>query len=116
MNLDVSSGASWVKVNTGQLGYFRSKYEAKSLKQISPDFQTKFSPEERCGLLDDIFSLAYANYTTYKDAFEFGLTLTQETHAVPWRCADSHLKTLLNLLNYASPETYGFYRVMSPLI
>ena len=111
MNLDVSRAASWIKVNTGQLGYFRVKYDSKALKQIGRDLQSNFSPEERCGLLDDIFALAYANYTSYEDAFQFALVMKRESHVVPWKCAENHLRRLLDLLNSASPDAYGYYRV-----
>ena len=112
MTLNVSRRAgSWVKVNTGQLGYFRVKYDSQALKHISRDLQSSFSPEERCGLLDDVFALAYANYTSYEDALEFGLGLKGEIYSEPWECAKTHLRKLLGLLSVASPDTYIYYVV-----
>ena len=105
------AGAAWSNVNSGATGFFRVKYDAGMLKNMARDFHTHFSPSERCMLMDDIFALAYSNYTQYSEALEFGLVMKDENHSSPWDCAGNHFFKILHLLESSHSKAYFLYLV-----
>ncbi|CAG7832765.1 unnamed protein product, partial [Allacma fusca] len=38
VDINIAKNAHWVKINTGQLGYFRVKYDSEDLRKISTEF------------------------------------------------------------------------------
>ena len=81
------------------------------VKNMARDFHTHFTPSERCMLVDDIFALAYSNYTSYSEALEFGLVMKRESHSAPWDCAGHHFMKILNLLEISNSDAIDLYRV-----
>ena len=101
----------WAKLNAGVYGYFRVKYEEEIWRNIKADYSESFLPRERCALMDDIFSLAYARYLHYDIALEFGQAIRTDEHVVPWDCIDGHLRQVYSLLESSAPEVFALYTV-----
>jgi len=54
-------GCGAVKVNVGESGYFRTRYDEASFKQLEAAFP-RLAPADQLGLLNDTYSLAEAGY------------------------------------------------------
>lgn len=49
---------SWIKINPGTIGYYRTQYPPELLERFLPAIRDKsLPPLDRLGLLDDLFAL-----------------------------------------------------------
>jgi len=97
-------------LNAGQFGYFRVKHSDEAYNEIHRSYLVSFTPEERCGLIDDSFALAYGGYVSYDVALQFGTSISQDSHYVPWDCVIPHLKKLCRILRNSAPGAYALAR------
>jgi aminopeptidase N len=58
------SGCGAVKVNVGQVGYYRTRYDENSFEALRAAFR-QLAPEERLGMMYDEAALADAEYVPY---------------------------------------------------
>jgi aminopeptidase N len=58
------TGCGAVKVNVGQVGYYRTRYDESSFEALRASFQ-HLTPEERLGMMYDEAALADAEYVSY---------------------------------------------------
>lgn len=59
--MDISGKVNWMKANVNQSGYYRVNYGRDIWNAILLQLQTNhtvFSPADRAGLLDDVFTLS----------------------------------------------------------
>jgi len=110
VRIEMGQNVKWIKLNQGQFGYFRVNYPDYMWKNLRSVALTEFSAKERCGLIDDAFSLAYANYMDYNVAMEYSQVMRNETEYVPWDCSDGHFLKIGHLLSTSLPEAYSIYR------
>ncbi|CAL1534490.1 unnamed protein product [Lymnaea stagnalis] len=61
----------WIRVNPGQVTFCHVQYEPDSLQRLVADLEKDLlSPENRIGLLIDLFALCRANYTSVVDVLK----------------------------------------------
>uniref|UniRef100_A0A182QN30 glutamyl aminopeptidase n=1 Tax=Anopheles farauti TaxID=69004 RepID=A0A182QN30_9DIPT len=99
--IEKPQGASWIKLNYRQIGYYRVNYPVEMWNQFGEELRTNvnmFTIGDRTGLLNDAFALADASLLAYNHALELTRYLRAETEYVPWSAIASKLKTIRNLL------------------
>jgi len=68
-------GCGPVKLNVGESGYFRTRYDATSFSQLENSF-TRLPPADQLGLLNDSYSLGEAGYVSFDDYLRLVARLT----------------------------------------
>ncbi|XP_028286018.1 aminopeptidase N-like [Parambassis ranga] len=90
VNVDMSSGASWVLANINVTGYYRVNYDLGNWErlfiQLSTDHQV-IPVINRAQLVDDAFNLARARLVSTSLALRTTSYLSQETDYMPWQSA-----------------------------
>ena len=97
------NGATWIKLNAGQDGFFRVNYNAahwEALRTALANNVSALDPADRWGLIDDAFSLAAAGSLSYETALAAAEFLKNDRHPVPWISAsDVNIIFRSNCLN-----------------
>ncbi|CAL1528269.1 unnamed protein product [Lymnaea stagnalis] len=89
-NLSLNTTNSWVKFNSGQMGFYCVLYPEDMWKTFSqylletPFDNWTLSAADRAGLLNDAFVLAESGKVSYEVALDLLLYLENERHIVPW--------------------------------
>ncbi|XP_055526032.1 aminopeptidase A isoform X2 [Wyeomyia smithii] len=99
--IDMDTPNSWIKLNLGQVGYYRVNYPTAMWEQFSNDLAVNvnaFNIGDRTGLLNDAFALADASLLRYDVALGLTKFLRSETEYVPWATVSSKLKSIRNLI------------------
>ncbi|XP_053671112.1 glutamyl aminopeptidase-like [Anopheles nili] len=99
--IDKLEGASLVKLNYRQIGYYRVNYPVEMWQQFGETLlneRNSFTIGDRTGLLNDAFALADASMLPYNNALDLTRYLRQETEYVPWAAIASKLKNIRSLL------------------
>jgi len=65
-----SSVNGWIKMNPGQVGFYRTLYSTEMLEELIPGIKS-LSAVDRLGIENDLFALAVAGYTTTVDFLKF---------------------------------------------
>lgn len=140
MTLPLDASLPWVKLNRGQFGYFRVLYPPPSYQTLKETLLANFDPRERCGAVDDAFSLSYAYYLEYKFTLDFSqylkvstvnlsnenvhvnlnwinndsrnFCIQMENHYIPWSCAREHFFTLGRLIKSIDSDTSSLFQVI----
>ncbi|KAH8409848.1 hypothetical protein KR222_009894, partial [Zaprionus bogoriensis] len=110
LGIAVAPEVKWIKLNVGQVGYYRVNYESSIWDQILLELiedPTRFEIADRAHLLNDAFALADASQLSYTVPLEMTAYLANEQDFVPWYVAASKLQTLKNTLMYT--ESYASY-------
>lgn len=68
-------GCGAVKLNAGESGYFRTRYDAVSFGQLASSF-TRLPAADQLGLLNDSYSLGEAGYSSFEDYLRLVAHLT----------------------------------------
>ncbi|XP_035709803.1 glutamyl aminopeptidase isoform X2 [Folsomia candida] len=110
VTLPLDASLPWVKLNRGQFGYFRVLYPPPSYQTLKETLLANFDPRERCGAVDDAFSLSYAYYLEYKFTLDFSQYLKMENHYIPWSCAREHFFTLGRLIKSIDSDTSSLFQ------
>jgi aminopeptidase N len=95
-----------IKANLGEDGYYRTQYDAASLKALQQVFPT-LAPVDRANLLGDQFALFVANRATLADYLDLLPAMKTETNIAVWQDTLSHLSRLDSTLE-GSPEQAAF--------
>ncbi|KAK7085111.1 hypothetical protein SK128_002659, partial [Halocaridina rubra] len=109
--MDMPPGATWIKMNVGQYGYYKVNYEAsmwQDLISLLKDNHTALSAPDRSSLLDDAFSLAAADQLPYDTVLSLVSYMKKETHYIPWKTVGSHLSKMGRLLR--KTKAYPYFR------
>ncbi len=95
-----------LKANLGEDGYFRTEYDAASLKPLAAVF-TQLDPADRANLLGDQFALFLAGRAELGTYLDMLPALKAETDIAVWQDTLSHL-TRLDSLTRGSPVRAAF--------
>jgi len=95
MNLHIKGCQSndWIKLNPGQVGFYRVNYSAEMLQRLTPAIQT-LKPVDRLGLASDLFALAYAGYSATTNFLDLLNGYKEEMNCTVWNDIDSNLGCL----------------------
>jgi uncharacterized protein (TIGR02118 family) len=81
------------KINLGENGYYRTEYDAASLKPLAANLQ-KFGAADRANLLGDQFAMFIAGRATLTSYLDLLPSLQGETNIAVWEDTLSHLRRL----------------------
>jgi puromycin-sensitive aminopeptidase len=92
-----------LKLNTGQTGFYRVKYDSDHLEKLSQEIRdNKLSPLDRLGLISDIFESAKAGFSTTNEALKLISNFSQEEDYVVWTIIATNLSSLRSVMNDSS--------------
>jgi len=75
----------WMKVNLGQTGIYRVKYDDTLSQKIEAVIKSKeLSATDRLGVQNDAFALAQSGYSRTSTALAIALAYTEETNCAVW--------------------------------
>lgn len=76
---------SWVKLNPGTVGYYRTRYPAAMLDRlVTAVSDGSLPPLDRLGLLDDCFALVQAGHTQTAESLKLMEAFSNETNFTVW--------------------------------
>ncbi|XP_038214671.1 glutamyl aminopeptidase-like isoform X1 [Zerene cesonia] len=87
VELTLSEGDNWIKINNNQVGYYRVNYPLDMWEKLMGQLQSKsdnLTISDRTHLLNDAFALAEAGHLPYDTALNLTTYLTGEKDYVPW--------------------------------
>ncbi len=84
-----------IKINLGENGYYRTRYDAASLALLQKEFAS-FGPADRANILGDEFAMFQSGQASLKDYLSLvaNLPATQEADIAVWQDTISHLQAL----------------------
>jgi len=88
-----SSVNSWIKLNPGQVGFYRTLYSTEMLEELIPGIKS-LSPVDRLGIENDLFALAVAGYTSTVDFLKLLSGYVEEGDYTVWSDLVSNLSQL----------------------
>lgn len=107
-SLDVTlpvGAESWIKINPGTIGYYRTQYPPELLKRFLPAIKDKtLPPLDRLGLLDDLFALVEAGETSTVEVLKMMEPFTDEDNYTVWSSINNCLAKLSLLLSHTDLE------------
>ncbi|KAF9418987.1 hypothetical protein HW555_004314 [Spodoptera exigua] len=93
--------SSWVKLNPGTVGYYRTRYPASMLAQLVTAIRDgSLPPLDRLGLLDDCFALVQAGHTPTAESLKLIEAFTNETNFTVWSSISNCLSKLSALFSH----------------
>ncbi|KAK8732636.1 hypothetical protein OTU49_006856 [Cherax quadricarinatus] len=104
--LEGISENTWVKLNPGTVGYYRTQYTPEMLTQLIPAMKTKcLPPLDRLGVFDDLFSMVLAGHTSTVEVLKVLRAFEDETDYTVWSAVHNcvaHLNQLLSHTDFHS--------------
>ncbi|XP_060524769.1 glutamyl aminopeptidase isoform X3 [Cylas formicarius] len=97
------TGASWLKFNYDQIGYYRVNYDPATWQGLI-EIYNQLGLMDRTHLLEETFSIAEAGQLSYDVPLDLTKKLTQELGYAPWSVASSKLQDVLKYLKGSSQE------------
>ncbi len=92
----------WLKLNTDETGVYRTKYSPELLKTLHrPIEEMKLTPEDRLGIIRDLFALTEAGEMPTDLVLEFVASYRKETSYIVWSEILSGLSRVKNLYHGA---------------
>ncbi|CAB3259962.1 unnamed protein product [Arctia plantaginis] len=93
--------SSWVKLNPGTVGYYRTRYPASMLAQLVTAIRDgSLPPLDRLGLLDDCFALVQARHTQTAESLKLMEAFSNETNFTVWSSISNCMSKLSALLSH----------------
>lgn len=93
------TGQEWIKINSGETSFFRTKYQPEILEKLGePVRSKKLSALDRLGIIRDLFALAQAGEISAAEALRFAQNYKNETDYTVWVELSSGLAMLDDLL------------------
>ena len=90
---------SWMKVNIGEAGFYRTAYSKEFLERLKAPVEKKLlSPSDRVSIVRDLFALAEAGIIPTTETLEFLPSYKDETNYTVWLELASGLSRLEQLL------------------
>ncbi|KAL0822477.1 hypothetical protein ABMA28_004534 [Loxostege sticticalis] len=94
---------SWVKLNPGTVGYYRTRYPAAMLSQLVTAVRDgSLPPLDRLGLLDDCFALVQAGHTHTAESLKLIEAFSNETNFTVWSSISNCLSKLTALFSHTA--------------
>jgi len=91
----------WMKANFGETSFVRINYPPSYLKLLQEPIREKeLLPQDRFGILCDIFMLAQSGHRSTVDALKLTLAYKNEEEYIVWAEIASDLRTIDNLIAY----------------
>lgn len=102
----------WVKINSGTIGFYRTKYPSEMLEKFIPAIQDKsLPPLDRLGLLDDLFAMVKAGHTSTVEVLKLLKAFENETDYNVWSSISNICSKLSQLLsNTECEESFKVYQ------
>ncbi|CAH3113617.1 unnamed protein product [Porites lobata] len=95
----------WIKLNPGQVGFYRVQYSSAMLERLLPAIRdNSLPPRDRLGLQSDLFALAEAGLASTTEFLKVAEQFTNETNYTVW----NDLTANFNKLDIVLQNT-GFY-------
>uniref|UniRef100_A0A8C3PS26 Aminopeptidase n=1 Tax=Calidris pygmaea TaxID=425635 RepID=A0A8C3PS26_9CHAR len=88
--------ALFSNINPDHIGFYRVNYDSQNWARLSN--LLSFSPADRAGILDDVFSLARPGLVNYSVPLELTKYLIKERDYLPWQRLISSVTYLANML------------------
>lgn len=98
------TGATWLKFNYDQVGYYRVNYEEAEWQKLL-NIYTSLPVTDRGHLLEETFSLAEAGLLPYSIPLDLTRHLSSESDYIPWSVASSKLGEISLYLRESSYNT-----------
>ena len=90
---------SWLKINAGETGFFRTDYPAQMLSALwAPIKNKELPPIDRLGIIRDAFALSEAGQLPTTQSLELAINYSRETDYTVWTEIVSGLESLSQLL------------------
>ncbi len=103
VHITPSNKGSWLKLNAGETGVFRTNYSPELWRALSVAVANKeLDVVDRLGLLRDIFDLAYSGHLSAVDALEFASLYKNETNYAVWSELASGISRINSLVGNES--------------
>ena len=98
-SLFIPTPKGWVKFNRGETSLIRIQYPTAMLKLLEePIKNRKLMPEDRFGLIRDVFMLSQSGHSSTVDALRLAQVYNQEDNFIVWAQIATDLKTIGNLI------------------
>ncbi|CAG9561275.1 unnamed protein product [Danaus chrysippus] len=92
---------SWVKLNPGTVGYYRTRYPAAMLEQLVRAVRDgSLPPLDRLGLLDDCFALVQAGHAHTSESLKLMEAFNNEANFTVWSSISNCLAKLSALFSH----------------
>lgn len=76
---------SWIKINPGTIGFYRTRYSPEALELIVPAIRERtIPPLDRLGLLDDLSAMVQANLASTVEVLRFMKAFQYEDNYTVW--------------------------------
>ncbi|XP_028392975.1 puromycin-sensitive aminopeptidase-like [Dendronephthya gigantea] len=96
-----SAAVKWIKVNPGQIGFYRVHYTDEMLETLVPAIKDlSLPPLDRLGVQNDQFALARAGYSSTVNFLTVVDAFTNEPNYTVWNDVSTNLGKLATLLQY----------------
>ncbi|OGI85792.1 hypothetical protein A3A01_00660 [Candidatus Nomurabacteria bacterium RIFCSPLOWO2_01_FULL_39_17] len=83
--ISIGSQHSWMKINIGETGFYRTAYSKELLNKLYTPVQNKIlSARDRLGIIRDLFALAEAGIVPTTNALEFLSAYKKEDNYTVW--------------------------------
>ncbi|XP_076658475.1 puromycin-sensitive aminopeptidase isoform X2 [Halictus rubicundus] len=97
---DVSAD-SWVKINPGTVGFYRTYYSQDALSLLLPAVKDRsLPPLDRLGLLDDLFAVAQAGSASTVEVLQLMHAFQKEDNFTVWSSIDNAMRKIGILLSH----------------
>ncbi|XP_068751963.1 puromycin-sensitive aminopeptidase-like [Montipora capricornis] len=101
----------WIKLNPGQVGFYRVQYSSAMLELLLPAIRdNSLPPRDRLGLQSDLFALAQAGLVPTTEFLKLAEQFTNEANYTVWSDLTANLSGLATLLqntaSYASFQAF----------
>ena len=107
IHLQGCNPADWIKINPGQVGFYRVNYSPEMLQRLIPAIQTLQSVD-RLGLASDLFALSTAGYTTTENFLNLMKGYQDEADYTVWNNIDQNLSSLAVIMQ--NTDQYESYK------
>lgn len=104
MTFQIPTETNWIKMNAGQMGYYRVLYNEDNWDSIIAELKRDhgiFSSLDRIGLLSDAFTLCHANLMPCQTTLSLVTYLPNELNWGPVTTALRHLERWRRILKYS---------------
>ncbi|XP_042203152.1 puromycin-sensitive aminopeptidase-like [Homarus americanus] len=111
--LEGISENTWVKLNPGTVGYYRTQYTPELLTQLIPAMRTNcLPPLDRLGVFDDLFSMVQAGHTSTVEVLKVLRAFEDERDYTVWSAVHNCVARLNQLLSHTEfhPTFAAFVR------
>ncbi|KAB7494800.1 Puromycin-sensitive aminopeptidase [Armadillidium nasatum] len=99
---DVSED-DWIKVNVNSVGFYRTQYPSEMLNVLQQPISAKVLPPlDRLGVIDDLFAMVQAGYSSTVDVLRFLKSYEDETNYTVWASIHNITAQINQLVSHTS--------------